>query len=122
MSALFQGLPVDFEVECSTHTLLRSQLRGFNYAEEADLVVLHHRSEGRLFMTDRNGFYNDFLSSAYRFTQGRVLIMLTNVQTDPPEGALVASEIYELAKHGDQPTIGILGKLGKVVCYKQRPS
>ena len=109
-------------VEVTTHTLLKSQLRGYSFGLPADLVVLHHRAEGRLFLTDRNGFYNDFLASAYRAVKGRVVVLLTHVPHDPPEGALVSSEVYELAKNGDQPTIGTLGQLGKVVCFAKEPS
>ncbi len=71
------------------------------YNSECDLVILHHRAEGRLLLTDRNGFYNDFLASVYRSMEGRVLILITNIEEDPPEGALVSSEIYELSKFGD---------------------
>ena len=118
----FSQLPLEFELKTQIQVLYKSQLRGFVFGKDCDLCVLHHKAEGRLFLTDRNGFYNDFLASAYKKTQGRVLVMISNVQEDPPEGALVSSEIYELAEHGDQPTIGILGQLGKVVCYKAQPS
>ena len=49
-------------------------------------------------------------------------MIIMNIENDPPEGALVSSEIYELAKYGDQPTIGILAEMGKVVCFKTNPS
>ncbi|CAG9324346.1 unnamed protein product [Blepharisma stoltei] len=119
---MIAGLLENTKIEVRQNVLLRSQLRGFQYNSEADLVVLHHRSEGRLLLTDRNGFYMDFLASVYRFMEGRVLILITDIEEDPPEGALVSSEIYELSKFGDQPTIGILGEMGKVVCYKNSPS
>lgn len=47
-------------------TLQKSQLRGYEYRGGADFAVLHHKAEGRLFLTDRNGFYHDLLGSLYR--------------------------------------------------------
>ena len=112
----------DFRLVFSEKVLAKSQLRGFQVTEAVDLLILQHRAEGRLLLTDRNGFYNDLLSSAYRFLEGRILVIIDNVEENPPDGALVSSEIYELAKYGDQPTIGILAEMGKVVCYKTLPS
>ena len=112
----------EIKLTITEKVLVKSQLRGFQFAEITDLLVLEHRAEGRLLLTDRNGFYNDLLSSAYRILEGRVLVIIMNIENDPPEGALVSSEIYELAKYGDQPTIGILAEMGKVICYKERPS
>ena len=116
---LFQG---ETRVIFQEKVLAKSQLRGFQFTEPTDLLVLEHRAEGRLLLTDRNGFYNDLLSTAYRLLEGRILIIIMNIENDPPDGALVSSEIYELAKYGDQPTIGILAEMGKVVCFKYRPS
>lgn len=122
VSLMLTGLLENTKLEIKQTLLYKSQLRGFVYETDTDLVVLHHRSEGRLLLTDRNGYYNDFLGNVYRFVEGRVLVLITNIDEDPPEGALVSSEIYELSKFGDQPTIGILGDLGKVVCFKEKPS
>lgn len=122
MRDLFSRLAGDIKLKVSEKILLRSQLRGFQFTDSVDLLVLEHRAEGRLLLTDRNGFYNDLLSSAYRVLEGRVLVIIVNIENDPPEGALVSSEVYELAKYGDQPTIGILAEMGKVICYKLRPS
>lgn len=112
----------EVKVVINERILAKSLLRGFQFVENVDLLILQHRAEGRLLLTDRNGFYNDLLSSAYRLLEGRVLVVIMNIEQDPPEGALVSSEIYELAKYGDQPTIGVLAEMGKVVCFKSRPS
>lgn len=112
----------EVKLNINEKVLAKSHLRGFQLMETYDVLVLEHRAEGRLLLTDRNGYYNDLLSSAYRLLEGRVLILVSNIENDPPEGALVSSEIYELAKYGDQPTIGILAEMGKVVCFKSRPS
>lgn len=119
---LLISLAGDIELKIQEKVLLKSQLRGFSFEETSDLLILEHRAEGRLLLTDRNGFYNDLLSSAYRVLEGRVLVIIVNIENDPPEGALVSSEIYELAKYGDQPTIGVLAEMGKVVCFKSKPS
>lgn len=41
----------------------KSALRGFKLGirRNLDCVLLVHKSEGRLFLTDRNGFYNELL-------------------------------------------------------------
>ena len=119
---LFLSLTGEIKLNFQEKILSKSQLRGFQFTENTDLLVLEHRAEGRLLLTDRNGFYNDLLSSAYRLLEGRILIIVMNIENDPPEGALVSSEIYELAKYGDQPTIGVLAEIGKVVCFKSKPS
>ncbi len=50
-------------------------------------MVLAHKCEGRLFLTDRNGFYNDLLQSAYQkmskiseltLEDSHVMILLTS--------------------------------------------
>ena len=50
----------------SETVLLKSQLRGYEYRGTTDLAVLHHRCEGRLLLTDRNGYYHDLVASLYR--------------------------------------------------------
>mmetsp|Transcript_21611 Transcript_21611/g.39520 ORF Transcript_21611/g.39520 Transcript_21611/m.39520 type:complete len:138 (+) Transcript_21611:439-852(+) len=91
-------------------------------AEQADLVVLHHRHEGRLFMTDRNGLFHDFLASSYSQNAGRVLVLITNCSAQPAEDALVTDEVSNIAKFGDQPTMGILTMLGKVLSWQSAPT
>ena len=34
-------------------------------ASKSDIVIILHKCEGRLFLTDRNGYYNDVLESSY---------------------------------------------------------
>jgi len=47
-------------------------IRGF------DIAILVHKCEGRIFLTDRNGFYNDVLTELEEATMGKVLLILTN--------------------------------------------
>lgn len=102
--------------------LTKAQLRGYRVAEEADLVVLHHRHEGRLFMTDRNGLFHDFLASAYSLSAGRVLVLITNCSAQPADEALTTEEVANISKFGDQPTIGKLTALGKVLSWQSAPT
>jgi len=122
LKVLLNELCEGTKLEIKEKVLVKSQLRGINHVDPNDMLILQHRAEGRLLLTDRNGFYNDLLSAAFRTLEGRVLILITNIENDPPEGALASSEIFELAKYGDQPTIGVLAEMGKVVCYKTKPS
>ena len=109
-------------LEFKEKLLVKSQLRGITSIDPTDFFILLHRAEGRLLLTDRNGYYNDLLAAAFRSLEGRVLIIITNVENDPEADCLASSEIVELAKYGDQPTIGVLAEMGKVICYKSKPS
>eukprot|EP00742_Colponemidia_sp_Colp-10_P013617 GILJ01015394.1.p1 GENE.GILJ01015394.1~~GILJ01015394.1.p1 ORF type:complete len:329 (-),score=46.22 GILJ01015394.1:393-1340(-) len=93
--------------------LLKSALRGFQVKEDADLIILTHKNEGRVFLTDRNGFYNDFLLSAWKKTAGHVLILLTNSAT--ADESLTNQQLTTLSTQGEQPTLGILARHGKVL-------
>ena len=119
---LLQEICQDTRLDIKEKLLVKSQLRGITTVEPTDMLILLHRAEGRLLLTDRNGFYNDLLASAFRMLEGRVLVIVTNVENDPPDNSLSSSEISELAKYGDQPTIGVLSEMGKVICYKSKPS
>lgn len=75
--ALFSMKPVDLPkisevlracgsqslLQITETVLLKSQLRGYEYRGRTDIAVLHHRAEGRLLLTDRNGYYHDLLAS-----------------------------------------------------------
>ena len=37
-----------------------------------------HKCEGRVFLTDRNGFYDDVLANQFQSTKGNVVIVLTS--------------------------------------------
>jgi hypothetical protein len=119
---LLQEICQDTHLDFKEKQLAKSQLRGITSIEPTDFLILLHRAEGRLLLTDRNGYYNDLLAAAFRGLEGRVLIIITNVENDPDMNSLSSSEITELAKYGDQPTIGTLAEMGKVICYKSKPS
>jgi len=106
------------KIEYHTFGLLKSKLRGYQVQDSADLIILHHKHEGRLFLTDRNGFYNDFLPSAYQKSNGHLLVILTNSDL-PDDDSLSNSQIVTLATKGDQPTIGKFNEMGKVYTWKK---
>jgi hypothetical protein len=122
LETLLRILNISNGLAISKKTLMKKDLRGFKYTGNADLVILHHKIEGRLFLTDRNGFYNDFIESVYSQLRGRILILISNAQSDPEESKLYTDEIDEVSKFGDQPTIGILAQKQKVICYKLNPT
>ena len=122
LETLLKSLAISNSLAISKKTLMKKELRGFKYTGNADLVILHHKMEGRLFLTDRNGFYHDLIESVHNQLQGRILILISNAQSDPEECKLHTEEIDEVSKFGDQPTIGILARKRKVVCYKLNPT
>lgn len=65
------------EIEFREEVLSKASLRGYGHQGTADMVVLVHKSEGRIFLTDRNGFYNDLLADSWTKTHGNCLIVLT---------------------------------------------
>jgi len=66
LSELLRTCTPQVALHISETPLLKSQLRGYEYQGSADLAVLHHRAEGRMLLTDRNGYYHDLLASLYR--------------------------------------------------------
>lgn len=66
ISEMLRACAPQLLLDITETSLLKSQLRGYDYHGTADLAVLHHRSEGRLLLTDRNGYYHDLLASLYR--------------------------------------------------------
>ena len=50
-------------LEMLEETLTKAKLRGYASppSEQPDVTILIHKCEGRLFLTDRNGFYSDLL-------------------------------------------------------------
>ena len=122
LESLLRNLNIQSALQITKKNLMKKDLRGFKYTSDADLVILHHKIEGRLFLTDRNGYYNDFIESVYRQLDGRILILISNSHTDPEDNKLYTAEIDEVSKFGDQPTIGILAEKKKVICYKLSPT
>ena len=96
-----EGLP---EIEWTEEILQKSTLRGYTLPdtkEKPDVVVLVHKCEGRVFLTDRNGFYNDLLVDCWTQTQGNVIILLTGNRNQVGLEEIVNSDVIKLAQHGD---------------------
>jgi len=108
----------------TTKVLQKAELRGFQLAirPSPDFVVVVHRNEGRALLTDRNGFYHDVIGSAWQLTAGNVLVVLT--RTDPKADAELYNTqlLRSLSTQGDQPTIGAIGALGRVLTWESMPS
>lgn len=105
--------------------LQKSELRGFQLQglrPSPDVVVVVHRNEGRTLLTDRNGFYHDVLGNAWQLTRGNVVVVLT--RTELKEEAELYDErlLRSLATQGDQPTIGAISSLGRVLTWESSPS
>lgn len=72
------------ELVFSEEVLVKASLRGYEASKEdegADLTILVHKCEGRVFLTDRNGFYNDLLREEWISKRGNVVIILTANRT-----------------------------------------
>ena len=68
-------------------------------------MILVHKSEGRLFLTDRNGFYNDLLKESNEITIGFTIIILTNNRSKLLPNSLITDDINIAATKGDQPLL-----------------
>ena len=69
------------DIQISEETLTKAKLRGYTAPDSYDISILVHKCEGRLFLTDRNGFYNDLLAHEWSKTRGNVVIVLTANRT-----------------------------------------
>lgn len=108
----------------NSRILLKADLRGFQLAIRPvpDLVVIAHRSEGRVLLTDRNGFYHDVLGSAWQHTRGNVIVVLTRAPPQSDSDLFDTQLLRSLSTSGDQPTIGAISTLGRVLTWESSPS
>jgi hypothetical protein len=70
------GVVVAFE------QLTKATLRNYVCTAKYHTAILVHRCEGRVLLTDRNGFYTQLLAAQFHSTKGNVIIVLTAVK-DP---------------------------------------
>mmetsp|Transcript_1794 Transcript_1794/g.5097 ORF Transcript_1794/g.5097 Transcript_1794/m.5097 type:complete len:299 (-) Transcript_1794:111-1007(-) len=109
----------------TSKVLLKAELRGFQLTgmrPVPDLVVIAHRNEGRTLLTDRNGFYHDVIGSAWQNTRGNVLVILTRVEPKGDSELFDKQLLHSLSTQGDQPTIGAISALGRVLTWGDTPS
>lgn len=105
--------------------LQKAELRGFQLTglrPEPELVVVVHRNEGRTLLTDRNGFYHDVLGSAWQQTRGNICVVLTRTEPKAEADLFDRSLLGSLSSQGDQPTIGAISELGRVLTWGSSPS
>lgn len=76
---------------------------GWSNANKLDMSILVHKCEGRLFLTDRNGFYNELLVEMQDATQSHTNIILTHNRSAllQNEKYLISDDISILALKGD---------------------
>jgi len=111
------------KIETSRKLLTKNALRGFSCKDlVTDIVILVHKCEGRLFLTDRNGFYNDFISNSYKKTNGNVLLILTNNMTATPENKVSNSDIVTLGTKGDQPSLLYMDECSDIFVWNKEPT
>lgn len=114
------------EVALTTLVLKKAELRGFSLSHTPsfgpDLVVVVHRNEGRVMLTDRNGFYNDVLASAWQRSAGNVAVVLTRADAGPDGSLYDRPLLKSLSEEGGQPTVGVLGGLGRLLTWGTAPS
>jgi len=109
----------------SSRVVVKADLRGMSLAglrPIPDIVVIVHRNEGRVLLTDRNGFYHDALGAAWQLTRGNVLVVLTRTQIKAEAELFDAQLLHSLSAQGDQPTIGALSAAGRVLTWDSAPS
>jgi len=109
----------------SSRVLLKAELRGFElkgHRPAPDFVVIAHRNEGRALLTDRNGFYHDVLGSAWQHTHGNVLLVLTRTAPKADTDLFDQQLLRSLSTQGDQPTVGAMGAIGRVMTWDTAPS
>lgn len=76
-------------------------MRGYSSSEPANVTILVHKCEGRVFLTDRNGFYNDLLAEAWTKTKGNVIILLTANRNPVADDQLANQDVMKMAQNGD---------------------
>lgn len=109
----------------NSRILLKAELRGFQLTglrPSPDFIVVVHRNEGRVLLTDRNGFYHDVLGTSWQMTKGNILVVLTRTQLKAETELFDAQLLRSLATQGDQPTIGAISSVGRVLTWESAPS
>ena len=109
-------------IEITEETLTKAKLRGYQAPDNYDITILIHKGEGRLFLTDRNGFYNDLLTHEWSKTKGNVLIVLTANRTSVPPDKIVNGDVQTMATQGDQPTLLLFDAKKRIFTWNKVPS
>ena len=102
--------------------LTKAGLRGYKCEATGDIALLVHKCEGRLFLTDRNGYYNDVIPSVFQQFRGDFLLLLSNNSGVLEEGALASDDVRTLASEGGQPSLLLLDAKRRIYTYKREPS
>ena len=112
------------DIEIMEETLTKAKLRGYQSppSEQPDVTILIHKCEGRLFLTDRNGFYSDLLLQQWIKTNGNVVIVLTGNRGAVPKDKLVNQDVSTMANQGDQPTLLLYEEKRRIFVWNRIPN
>ena len=110
------------EIVITREKLTNDGLRGYKCAAQGDIALLVHKCEGRVFLTDRNGYYNDVIPSVFQQFRGEFLLLLSNNAGVLAEDALASDDVRTLASEGGQPTLLLLNAKKRIYTYKREPS
>ncbi|CAM9155585.1 unnamed protein product [Chrysoparadoxa australica] len=106
--------------------LLRSELKGIRLKgrsglDKPDLIILVHYNEGRVLLTGKEGYYNDFMLEAATLTGGNLLVALSNVPTGPD--LLARSDVLQsLAYSAGQQGLVSLNIQNRFLTWEKKPS
>ena len=111
-------------IEFMEETLTKAKLRGYlsPASERPDVTILIHKCEGRMFLTDRNGFYSDLLLQQWLKTEGNVVIVLTCNRGAVPKDKLVNQDVSTMANQGDQPTLLLYEDKRRIFVWNKVPN
>lgn len=60
-------------------------------------MILVHKCEGRVFLTDRNGLFHDLLADIWQKKKGNVIILLTGNRTAVAPDQLTNADVEKLS-------------------------
>lgn len=60
-------------------------------------MILVHKCEGRVFLTDRNGLFHDLLADSWQKKKGNVIILLTGNRTAVAPDQLTNADVEKLS-------------------------
>lgn len=105
--------------------MTRQKLQGYQsntLDKECNVQIIVHKCEGRLFLTDRNGFYNDLLEKVWPQSKGNVLLILVGMRSQTPNDSLVSKEVQTMGTAGDQPTLLFFKDKQRILVWNRQPN
>ena len=128
---ILEHVPGSERCKIQAITLRKSDLRGFSFstgsmsaaaAGRPAAVVLVARNEGRVLLTDRNGFYEEVLEAACRQARGRIAVVLTRCPVQDERSLCDSHFINNLAEGGGQPKARALERARRLFTWDDGPN